>query len=153
MLTKWHNSLKYVCKLCCEKPILYNTHIKYIYQWPGKAVYSTQANWKKNLPVVTFLQNDIMLLLTHFLALSKWNILWVMLKLDSVLSKTVEHESGKKKMSLVVLHFEVVRKLNVQWVTLKGECTIAFETKVPPTINITDSVNKSKYGIKTHLVK
>lgn len=96
MLTKWHNSLKYVCKLCCEKPILYNTHIKYIYQWPGKAVYSTQANWKKNLPVVTFLQNDIMLLLTHFVALSKWNILWVMLKVDSVLSKTVEHESGKK---------------------------------------------------------
>lgn len=76
-----------------------------------------QAYWR-NVPVTTFLQNYITLLLVRFTQLSQWNVQCVAQKVCSV--------SGAKRL-------------------------IAFENNIPPTLNLNDSVNKSKCEINSVL--
>lgn len=50
---------------------------------------------KREKPVVTYLQNYILLLLAHFMTLSKQHVKWLALKVRSVLSETDGLTSGE----------------------------------------------------------
>lgn len=85
------------------------------------AISILKPHWKY-VPVATFLQNDITLILARFVVLSKSNVQWVIVKASSDLSKTDECESFIMLvvMCVCVCVYHCSSENNVQWVALKG---------------------------------
>ncbi len=59
-------------------------------------------------------------------------------------SETAEHEWAN---ALYIVWNTAIQKLNVRYVAQK--CSIAFEINLPPTLNPTDGVKKSKCQVKS----
>ncbi len=149
-----HHSLKYVCKLCCEKHILYNTHINININGLEKAVYSTQANKNKKCAC-----SDISLKWHYAASYTFSGTFKVKYPVrDAKSGSSFIQNSGTWIWQHLFIYFSIgcytFRSSSEMKCSVSDtKRLIAFETEVTPTINRTDSVNKSKYGIKTHFVK
>ncbi len=92
---------------------------------------------EKNVPVATFLQNYIALLLAHFATLSKGNVQWVALKACSDLSEKDVNLAAFYYVVCCTYHSSLKIKSPVSGV--KRLMLIVFENNVNPTLNLTDS--------------